>query len=626
MLHYLCIVSLNCQSNKSYYVKKILPLLLSVVVCISLNAQSTFIQNIYARNYVNLDGRWHYILDLYETGFRGFQGAKADDEEKLGGFFENKQQQSKSELVEYNFEKAPTLNVPGDWNSQDEKLLYFEGTIWYQHSFNFHPQPNKRYFLRFNAINYDAYVSINDKKLGVHAGGFTPFEFEVTKQLNDGNNFIVVKVNNTRKKENVPTDNFDWWNYGGITRDVLLAEIPSTFIKDYKIQLAKNDPKTIEGFVQLNGDHLSQQIKINIPEAGLQTTVTTDANGKASFSIPVKKLNYWTPENPIRYKVIVTANEDIVTDEIGFRTIETKGTDILLNGKPVFLRGICLHEENPLIPGRPRSTSDIKMLLNWAKELNCNFVRLAHYPHNENTSRLADSMGLLLWEEVPVYWTIDWTNDSTLHNAQHQITDLIQRDKNRASVIIWSIGNETPNIPEREKFMEAMADSAHVLDNTRLVSAALLTRTNGSNVMVDDALGKKLDIVSFNEYYGWYSKEMPWEINKFNFSVAYNKPVIISELGAGALGGFYADSATRFSEEYQESFYKNQVELINKVPGLQGMTPWILVDFRSPKRMNPDYQDGWNRKGLISETGQKKKAFYILQHFYLQKENEYSQK
>ncbi|HEX5154327.1 MAG TPA: glycoside hydrolase family 2 TIM barrel-domain containing protein [Parafilimonas sp.] len=598
-----------------------------VIVCLfKATAQPGFIQNIYARNYVNLDGRWHYVVDVYETGFRGFHGARADEEEKLGGFFENKQQQSKSELIEYNFDKSPTLNVPGDWNSQDEKLLYFEGTVWYQCSFNFHPQTGKRYFLRFNAINYDAYVSLNDKRLGVHAGGFTPFEFEVTRQLQDGNNFIVVKVNNTRRKENVPTDNFDWWNYGGITRDVLLAEMPSTFIRDYKIQLAKNDLKTITGYVQLDGADLSQQIRITIPEANLQATINTDANGKATFSIPVKSLNYWSPENPKHYKVLITSSTDTVIDEIGFRTIEAKGTDILLNGRSIFLRGICLHEEDPFIPGRPRSASDIKMLLTWARELNCNFVRLAHYPHNENTSRLADSMGLLLWEEVPVYWTIDWTNDSTLRNAQHQITDLIQRDKNRASVIVWSIGNETPNTPEREKFMEAMADSAHALDNTRLVSAALLTRTNDNTIAIDDALGKKLDVVSFNEYYGWYSKEMPWEINKFGFNIAYNKPVIISELGADALGGFYADSATRFSEEYQKSFYQNQIQLISKVNNLRGVTPWILVDFRSPRRMNPDYQDGWNRKGLISETGQKKKAFQVLKDFYNKKEKEYQLK
>ncbi|HYJ62634.1 MAG TPA: glycoside hydrolase family 2 TIM barrel-domain containing protein [Parafilimonas sp.] len=602
--------------------KKISFLFFALMNYINANAQSSFIQNIYAQHYLNLDGKWHYIIDPYETGFRGFQGAKADENNKLSGYFENKQQQSKSELVEYSFKKSPTLDVPGDWNSQDEKLLYYEGTIWYEHDFDFHPQPNKRYFLRFNAINYDAYVSLNDKKLGVHAGGFTPFEFEVTKLLNDGNNFIVIKVNNTRKKENVPTDNFDWWNYGGITRDVLLAEMPATFIKDYKIQLAKNDLKKIEGYVQLDGANLSQQIKINIPEAGLQTTVTTDANGKAAFSIPVKKLSYWSPENPKRYHVTISSGTDSVNDEIGFRTIEANGLNILLNGKTVFLRGIALHDENPFIPGRPRNISDCRMLLNWAKELNCNFVRLAHYPHNEEEAHLADSMGLLLWEEVPVYWTIDWTNDSTLHNAEHQITDLIQRDKNRASVIVWSIGNETPNIPEREKFMEAMADTAHALDNTRLVSAALLTRTSGDTIFVDDALGKKLDVVSFNEYYGWYTGGMPWEINKFNFKIDYEKPVIISELGAAALGGFHADSATRFSEEYQQSVYQHQIQLISKIKNLRGMTPWILVDFRSPKRPEPGFQNGWNHKGLISETGQKKKAFFVLQDFYKQKKEE----
>ena len=604
--------------------KKLLLFFLMPFYFVNAFSQSNFIQNIYSRNYLNLDGKWHYIIDPFETGFRGFQGAKADENENLTGFFENKQQQSKSDLIEYNFDKSAVLNVPGDWNSQDEKLLYYEGTVWYEHAFVFHPQQNKRYFLRFNAVNYEAYVSLNDKKLGIHAGGFTPFEFEVTKKLNDGNNFIVIKVNNTRKKESVPTDNFDWWNYGGIIRDVMLAEMPVTFIKDYKVQLAKRDLKTIQGYVQLDGSDLFQQIKISIPEAGLQATVATDANGKAVFSMPVKKLNYWAPENPKLYKVFITSNKDSVKDEIGFRTIEAKGGDILLNGKSVFLRGICLHDENPLIPGRPRNISDCKMLLTWAKELNCNFIRLAHYPHNEEESRIADAMGLLLWEEVPVYWTIDWTNDSTLRNAQHQITDLIERDKNRASVIVWSIGNETPNISEREKFMESLADTAHVLDETRLVTAALLTHTTGNTINVDDPLGKKLDLVSFNEYYGWYTGGLPWEINKFNFKIAYNKPVVISEFGAEALAGFHADTSTRFSEEYQESFYKNQVNLINKIDNLRGTTPWILIDFRSPKRMNPDYQNGWNNKGLISQTGQKKKAFFILKDFYQQKEKEYT--
>lgn len=601
---------------------KCIYLLFFVLLFQNLSAQTALIQNINARNIISLDGRWHYIIDPFATGYRGFQGATAD-ENGLSGFFENKQQTKPGELVEYDFEKSPTLTVPGDWNSQDEKLLFYEGTVWYQRNFYVQPQQGKKYFLRFGAVNYEAYVSVNGKKAGTHTGGFTPFEFDVTNLLKNGNNSIVIKVDNTRKKEAVPTDNFDWWNYGGITRDVVLAIMPGNYIQDYKIQLAKGDLKTITGYVQMSDSAASQNIHISIPEAGLQTTVTTDNTGKAWIHLPVKKLTYWQPENPKLYSVTIATANDAVTDKIGFRTIEVQGKNILLNGKSMFLRGIAIHAENPLIPGRPRSNSDLQMLLHWAKELDCNFARLAHYPHDENMSRIADSIGLLLWEEVPVYWTIDWTNPNTFNNAQHQLSELITRDKNRASVIIWSIGNETPNNSDREKFMEGLADYVHATDSTRLVSAALLTSGEANNTInVSDPLGNKLDVASFNEYIGWYSKEMPWEIGKFSFNITYNKPVIISELGAGALGGFHADSTVRFSEEFQESFYKNQMQLISKIDGLRGMTPWILADFRSPKRINPTYQMYWNRKGLISETGQKKKAFYVLQHFYEQKEKE----
>lgn len=595
--------------------------LLLIVSFTTINGQAGFIQNIKARNIQNLDGRWHYIVDPYETGFVGFLGKKAD-ENGLSGFFENKQQQSKSELIEYDFAKSPTLNVPGDWNSQDEKLLFYEGTIWYQHDFYVQMKPGKRYFLNFGAVNYEAYVSVNGKKAGTHTGGFTPFEFEVTNLLQEGNNSIVIKVNNTRKKENVPATNFDWWNYGGITRDVVLAEMPQNFIRDYKIQLAKGSLKTITGYIQLDSQQPAQ-VGINIPGAGLQIKLTTDATGKATFALPVKKLNYWTPEKPELYDVLINTANDSVHDHIGFRTIEVKGKDILLNGKAIFLRGVSLHEENPLIPGRPRSKSDLKMLLEWAKELNCNFVRLAHYPHNEYMSRLADEMGLLLWEEVPVYWTIDWESPSTYENANQQLTELITRDKNRASVIIWSVGNETPTNDAREKFMEGLANHAHTMDSTRLISAALLAfNPDSTTIELNDKLGNKLDVVSFNEYYGWYSGGLPREISKYHFKIDFTKPVIISEVGAGALGGFHADADTRFSEEYQEAFYQNQIKLISTIDNLRGMTPWILVDFRSPKRMNPTYQDYWNRKGLITETGKKKKAFYVLKAFYDEKEKE----
>jgi beta-glucuronidase len=575
------------------------------------SAQVDIIQNIDSRNIQNLDGRWHHIVDPYETGD--------------GSFYKNREQQLKSDLIEYDFEKSPTLNVPGDWNSQDDKLLFYEGSIWYEHDFNVAVQPDKKYFLYFKSVNYEAAVYVNGQKAGEHKGGFTPFQFDVTSLLHDGNNFVVVKANNTRRKENVPTENFDWWNYGGITGDVVLAAMPETFISDYKIQLAKSDNKHISGFVQLKGQQPAQQITVGIPEANIHTTFITNDSGYANINITVKKLHYWTPEDPKLYNVMITCTNDSVKEKIGFRTIETKGKDILLNGKPVFLRGICMHDEDPFIHGRLRNISECRMLLSWAKELNCNFMRLAHYPHNEIEARLADSMGIMLWEEVPVYWSIDWENPSTYNIAQHQLSELIARDKNRASVIVWSIGNETPATDAREKFMEALADQAHMLDNTRLVSAALLGHINNNVFHLDDPLGKKLDVISFNEYLGWYVG-LPQDISKYSFKIDYDKPIIITEMGGGALAGFHADAETRFSEEFQEAIYQNQLKLITGIDGLRGITPWILVDFRSPKRLNPTYQDYWNRKGLISETGQKKKAFYVLKEFYDEMEKKYSNK
>jgi len=240
-------------------------------------------------------------------------------------------------------------------------------------------------------VNYNAIVYINGKKLGEHVGGFTPFNFEITDKVNDGENFIIVKVDNKRLPEGVPTVNTDWWNYGGITRDVDLIEVPGTFIRDYFIQLSKGSTDNICGWLQLDGNSLSQNVHIKIPEAGIDETLKTDENGYTTFRIK-SKLTLWSPENPKLYDVIITSTTDTVNDKIGFRSIETKGSNIFLNGNKIFLRGISIHEEAPVRSGRAYSKKDAQTLLGWAKELGCNFVRLAHYPHNENMIRQAELM------------------------------------------------------------------------------------------------------------------------------------------------------------------------------------------------------------------------------------------
>ncbi len=581
----------------------------------------------YNRTSFTLNGKWNYIIDPYETGYLDYRFKPYDENPNPhGGFFLDRKPQDKSDLIEYSFDKSPTLWVPGDWNSQDEKLLYYEGTIWYRKTFDYTPsKEDNRIFIHFGAVNYEADVYLNGKILGKHIGGFTPFSYEITSLLKDKDNSLVVRVDNKRKREGVPTLNTDWWNYGGITRDVSVIEVPATFISDYRIQLSKGSLNQISGYVQLEGNMLSQKIAIEIPEIKTKTEITPDESGKATFSVNVKNLKLWSPENPCLYKVKVSCTSDNISDNIGFRSIETKGTDILLNGKPVFLRGICIHEENPMRGGRAYSKADARMLLNWVKELNCNYVRLAHYPHNEYMVRLADEMGILVWEEIPVYWTILWESTETYANAEQQLTDVIQRDKNRASVIIWSMANETPVKEARTLFLKNLADHARSLDNSRLISAALEVHGEPGNPnlrIVEDPFAEYVDIVNFNEYIGWYDG-LPEKCDKIEWRIEYNKPVMISEFGAGALQGMHGDTLTRWSEEFQENLYKHTLPMLSKIPQFRGVTPWILCDFRSPRRLIPNIQDGWNRKGLIGQNGTKKKAFYVLKNFYDKMEVKY---
>jgi beta-glucuronidase len=264
------------------------------------------------------------------------------------------------------------------------------------------------------------------------------------------------------------------------------------------------------------------------------------------------------------------------------------------------------------------------LLLNRAKELHCNFVRLAHYPHNEYMARIADEMGIMVWEENPVYWTIQWENESTFQNAENQLTEMIGRDKNRASVIIWSMANETPVVEARNTFLKKLAERTRSLDNTRLISAALEVHGNPADPderIVEDPFADIVDILSFNQYVGWYDG-LPSKCERIRWTIPYQKPVIISEMGGGALQGFHADPLTRWSEEYQEDIYLKSLPVLSKIPQLRGLSPWILNDFRSPRRPLAGIQDGWNRKGLFGQTGTKKKAFYVLKAFYEQKESD----
>jgi beta-glucuronidase len=575
------------------------PLLLLIALLafgpIARGQQFELIGNTDARKTISLDGPWQVIVDPYESGFYDYRYQPSNN-----GYFRNAKPQSKSDLIEYDFDKSGTLKVPGDWNTQRDELFLYEGTVWYKKSFDYQHQPNTRLFVYFGAANYQADVYLNGTKLGQHEGGFTPFNFEITKFVRDKDNFLVVKVDNKRRRDAVPTLMTDWWNYGGLTREVKLVETPETFIQDYFIQLQKGSRSRISGWVKIDGSRLNQKITIRIPEAKVEKLFTTGGGAHLAIDFDAD-LKLWTPDEPKLYDVTIEAETDRVQEKIGFRTLETRGQDILLNGKPIFLRGVCLHEEaTGHNGGRANSLRDAVILLQWAKEMGANFVRLAHYPHNEHIVRQADRMGILVWSEIPVYWTIQWENRATLENARNQLAEMITRDKNRAAVAIWSVANETPLSEARLSFLKNLVSLARSLDSTRLLSAAMERHyINPTTQMIDDPLGEHLDVLGCNEYVGWYDG-LPAKADGLEWKSKYEKPLIMSEFGGDALFGLRGDELTRWSEEYQESIYKHQIGMLKRIPFLRGTAPWILTDFRSPRRPLPGIQDYWNRKGLIS--------------------------
>jgi len=591
---------------------KRLHFLILLFICMTssvfLFAQSAMI-NIDGRKTIPLNGSWDMIIDPAGVG----------DWRQI---WLEKKPEKKTDFVEYSFDGGPKVQVPGDFNTQMPELTYEEGTVWYRKIFNYQKNGSRRIFLHFGAVNYITDTYLNGKLLGSHEGGFTPFQFELTGLLNEGRNSIVIKVNNQRLKDGVPSLGYDWFNYGGITRDVNLVETANTFIEDYFIQLGKHSFKEVNGWIKLNGPGGAENLHIKIPELHLDKTFKSGNDGLAMIRFSAG-FQLWSPGNPKRYQVIIESETDTITDDIGFRNIEAKGTQILLNGKPIFIKAVNIHEEKPMKAGRSNSESDAAIVLGWAKELGCNLVRLAHYPHNEHMVKLAEKMGLMVWDEIPVYQQIQFASPEVNKKMNQMMKEMIRRDRNRCGVVIWSLSNETNPSPERDRSLIDLSKQCRLLDSTRLVTSVINDQSYKNNTIhVWDSLYQFFDIMCINEYLGWY---VPWQGKPLDtkWQLDVQKPIIISEFGGEAKfgsNGTPKDEASSWSEEYQEQIYKDQVDLFGVTPNLAGVCAWILFDYRSPTRLHPVYQQGYNRKGLLSELGEKKKAWFVLNHYYKSRE------
>jgi len=598
---------------------KLFYILIIYLILIKIYAQEVpLLGNAFNRKKISLNGKWNYIIDVQEEGYYGYRM-----EERKRGFFCNDKPKNPWDLVEYDFAKSPEMEIPSDWNTKDNKLFLYEGTIWFKKSFNYTINPQKKLILYFGAVNYESIIYINGILIGKHIGGFTPFNFDITSKLKNGENFIILKIDNKRKKENIPSLMFDWWNYGGITRDVYLIETDNIYIQNYHFLLNKQNKNQIDIKIELNKNNTNtsaQIIKLSIPELNIRKSLRINNNKEITKKIEVNDLILWTPDNPKLYKIIIKFNDEEIIDHIGFRTIEVSDKKILLNDNPIFLRGISIQDEKPNNDGEINTLKDVKILLSWVKELGCNFIRLVHYPHNEYMIREAEKEGILVWSELPIYWDLAWEDKDTYNNAQRQLNDMILRDINRANVIIWSIGNETPSSKSRDFFLFNLITFAKTLDNSRLITMAFKAIYSNNNIYknnLNDAMVKYLDIISFNQLL-----EQKSDINSFDkmkFDISNNKPIIISGLGVEAKFGYHGTLSQIWTEEFQDNYYNNYFEFLEAIEGLVGVSPYMLKDFRSPKGVLNSIHNFYNRKGLVSDKGEKKKAFYTLRNWYLTK-------
>jgi beta-glucuronidase len=604
---------------------------LMVFVGIGRGEDVMLIGNTADRPGISLDGQWQVIVDRYDEGLTDYLSRPKEQ-----GWWVDRDGLKPWELHELSFDDRGTLEVPGDWNTQRDELFFYEGIVWYRRTFDA-PEiaDGERSFLCFGGANKRATVWLNGVEVARHDIGFTPFHAEVTGVIRPGTNVVHVRVDNTRRPDGVPGMKTDWWNYGGLTRSVRLIVVPDTFVRDIEFDLESTD--LVRGVIRVdrardaaNAD--AADVRLVMPGLGIDARLEAGPDGSASFELrPGRSIQRWSPENPVLYEVQAWIGERILmTDRVGFRTIETDGGRVLLNGEPIVFRGVSIHEEAMSRRGRATGVDDARELLSLAKELGCNMVRLAHYTHNEAMVRMADELGLLVWSEIPVYWTLEYENPATLEEAKLHLGEMIERDHNRASIVVWSIGNETGEEPVRTAFRLALGEEVRRLDPSRLLSAAMFARQiraapgygrDGSagerlvGLKVDDPFGAMADILAINLYAGWYH-DRPDEFNGAPVELAWDKPFMISEFGAGVKQGLRGEQNQRWTEEYGAWLYENTLAWSETLPNFAGMTPWILKDFLSPRRPLHGIQDWYNRKGLVSETGIKKDVFGVLQRHY----------
>jgi beta-glucuronidase len=535
------------------------------------------------------------------------------------------------------FRDGRLVAVPGSWNDQFEDGRDYLDRTWYQTTFDLPwgwDSARHQIRLRFGSVNYLAEVWLNDVPLGMHEGGHLPFEFDLTSHVRREANRLVVCVEGELAPDRVPPGNippnpadsfgntsfpdtsFDFFPYCGIHRPILLYAIPFDGITDLTItpEIEEHARRVRVHLKRLGSDSVTARFVLRGTEVSAETSL---AGEETEVILNVPDAVLWSPETPHLYELIVDLERggtsfDRYSLPIGIRTIAVDGDQLLLNGQPIYLRGFGRHEDFP-VTGRGLVPAVIVKDFALMKWMGANSFRTTHYPYSEEMMNLADRLGFLVIDETPAVglFFAEAGLERRLALCQQYTQELIVRDKNHPSVIMWSLANEPHSRrPEAKAFFRNLYELARSLDSTRPITVV-------SHVGVAEESFEFLDVLCLNRYYGWYTQSGQLDLALPRLSeeldalhARFNKPLIVSEFGADAMAGHHAQPPEMFSEEFQAELLSRYIELFKTKPYIVGEHIWNLCDFKTSQSTHR--AGSLNLKGIFTRDRRPKLAAHRI--------------
>ncbi len=580
------------------------------------------------RNRLDLSGIWDFQTDPDEVGVQN---------EWFNGLGESR-----------------PIAVPGSWNEQYEDIFNYLGLAWYvRRTYVPSSWQGQRVFIRVGSANYFGTVYVNGEQVGTHEGGHLPFAFEITNMVKwDAENVIAISVENELKPTRVPSGNmssaisgfasfprttFDFFPFAGIHRPVVLYTVPHTYIENVTVVTTiagangtvhvtarLNESVTTEATVHLKGGDTDVQASLSFKD------------GVAEAELSVPNARFWSDTDPYLYDLTIQTDSDRYTLKVGIRTIAVQGGQIMLNGQPVKLNGYGRHEDF-IASGKglnlPLMVKDYQ-LMRWT---GANSYRTSHYPYSEEEMQMADREGFLIIDEIPAV-SLQFENDENiaarLQMCLQQIDELVARDKNHASVLMWCVANEpmprTLNLAgtgetggkdtgeaEGKAMLETLLARARELDPTRLVT--IVTLMGGPTSWME-----KCDVICMNRYWGWYV--MGGELDKAFTALEqeldrvwaqWHKPIIMTEFGADTMAGMHGHPAVMWTEEYQAEYIRGHLEVAGRKEYVAGMQVWNFADFAAVQSIMR--VGGLNMKGIFTRTRTPKMAAHVLREFWVKR-------